>query len=98
MPLVVFPEGGRAPDGSVQEFLAGAAYMAIRAQVPLVPLTVVGTYEVLPMHVYHLAPRPLLLVVGEAIPTGGLTTRDAERLTEQVRREITRTYLRYSAS
>lgn len=97
MPLVVFPEGGRSPDGKVQAFLAGAAYMAIRAQMPVVPLTLVGTYEVLPMHVYHLAPRPVLLVVGDAIATTGMSSRDADALTEQVRADITRTYLRYSA-
>lgn len=97
MPLVVFPEGGRSPDGAVQSFLAGAAYMAIRAQVPLIPLTLIGTYEVLPMHVYHLAPRPLLLVVGDPIETEGLGTRAAEQLTDQLRDEITRTYLRYCA-
>ncbi len=97
MPLVVFPEGGRSPQGGVQPFLAGAAFMAIRAQVPVVPLTLVGTYELLPMHVYHLAPRPLLLVVGEPISTVGLTTRDAEAVTAQVRWQIERTYLRYSS-
>ena len=97
MPLVVFPEGGRSPEGGVQSFLSGAAYMAIRAQVPLVPLTLVGTYELLPMHVYHLAPRPLLLVVGEPISTVGRGSRDADALTDELREEITRTYLRYWA-
>ncbi len=97
MPLLVFPEGGRSPDGEVQSFLAGAAYMAIRAQVPIVPLTLIGTYELLPMHVYHLAPRPLLLVIGEPIATEGLGPRDAQALTDQLRGEITRTYMRYSA-
>lgn len=98
MPLVVFPEGGRSPDGDVQTFLAGAAYMAIRAQAPIVPLTLVGTYEVLPMHVYHLTPRPLLLVVGDPISTIGMVARDAEAITDRVRQEITRTYLRFSAA
>ena len=98
MPLLVFPEGGRSLDGEVQPFLAGAAFMAIRAQVPIVPLTLVGTYELLPMHVYHLAPRPLLLVVGEPILTIGLNTRDAEVLTGRVRDAIETMYLRYSAT
>lgn len=97
IPLVVFPEGGRSPDGEVQTFLAGAAYMAIRAQAPIVPLTLVGTYALLPMHVYALNPRPLLLVIGDPITTIGLGPRDAEALTEQVRQVITRTYLRYSS-
>ena len=97
MPLLVFPEGGRSASGALQPFLAGAAFMAIRAQAPVVPLTIVGTYEVLPIHVYHLAPRPLFLVVGEPISTVGLTTRDAERLTAEVRRQIETAYLKYSS-
>ena len=93
MPLVIFPEGGRTADGAMQPMAAGAAWMAIKAGVPLVPLTLIGTYELLPIHVYALRPRPLKLVVGEPISTAGLTTRDAERLTEQLHAEIYRTYL-----
>lgn len=93
LPLVIFPEGGRAFDGQLQPMVAGAAWIAIKAQVPLVPLTLIGTYELLPIHVYALRPRPLKLVVGEPIPTAGLTTRDAERLTAQLRDVIHRTYV-----
>ena len=92
MPLLIFPEGGRTADGRLQPMVAGAAWMAIKAQVPLVPLTLIGTYELLPIHVYALHPRPLKLVVGEPISTVGLTTRDAERLTAQLRDEIFRTF------
>ena len=92
LPLVVFPEGGRTASGDLQSMAAGAAWMAIRAQVPLVPLTLVGTYELLPIHVYALHPRPLQLIVGEPIPTAGLTTRDAERLTSELHAAIFRTY------
>jgi 1-acyl-sn-glycerol-3-phosphate acyltransferase len=93
MPMVIFPEGGRAFNGELQAMAAGAAWMAIKAQVPLVPLTLVGTYELLPIHVYALRPRPLKLIVGEPIPTTGLTTRDAEALTEQLRAVIHATYV-----
>jgi len=67
--------------------------MAIKAQVPLVPLTLVGTYELLPIHVYALKPRPVKLIVGEPISTVGMTTRDAEALTETLRRIIHETYI-----
>ena len=93
MPLVIFPEGGRAFNGELQPMAAGAAWMAIKAQVPLVPLTLVGTYELLPIHVYALQPRPLKLIVGEPIPTLGLTTRDAEVLTNRLRTIIHETYI-----
>jgi len=93
MPLVIFPEGGRAATGELQPMAAGAAWMAIRAQVPIVPLTLVGTYELLPIHVYVLRPRPLKLIVGEPIPTVGMTTKDAETLIERVRGVIHATYI-----
>lgn len=96
LPLVIFPEGGRSATGETQTFLAGGAFMAIRAQVPLVPVTLVGTFELLPIHKYHLRPRPLLVIVGEPIPTIGMTTRDAEALTQRAYDAITQTYLRYT--
>jgi 1-acyl-sn-glycerol-3-phosphate acyltransferase len=70
--------------------------MAIKAQVPLVPLTLIGTYELLPIHVYALHPRPLLVVVGDPIPTTGLNVRDADALTQRLYESIAATYSRYS--
>jgi 1-acyl-sn-glycerol-3-phosphate acyltransferase len=93
MPMVIFPEGGRAYNGKLQPMIAGAAWMAIKAQVPMVPLTLVGTYELLPIHVYALKPRPLKLIVGEPISTEGMTTRDAEALTARLRAVIHETYV-----
>ena len=71
MPLVIFPEGGRTPDGRMSPFQSGAAFMAIKAQVPLVPLALIGTYELLPMHTYYLLPRPLKIVIGGPHPHHG---------------------------
>jgi 1-acyl-sn-glycerol-3-phosphate acyltransferase len=46
--LVVYPEGGRSPDGEIHEFRPGAAWMARRAAVPVVPVHIAGTDDVLP--------------------------------------------------
>ncbi len=98
LPVFVFPEGGRAAEGTMTPFQSGAAFMAIKAQVSLVPLALIGTYELLPIHVYHLTPRPLKLVVGEPIATIGLTTRDAEALTQRLFAAITSLYFKHSSS
>lgn len=98
LPMLIFPEGGRTATGELQPMMAGAAYIAIKAQVPLVPLTLVGTYELLPIHVYALRPRPLKLIVGEPISTLGLTGKDAEALTERFKQVIHETYVSESAS
>jgi 1-acyl-sn-glycerol-3-phosphate acyltransferase len=98
MPLVVFPEGSRSLSGEMKPMASGAAFMAIRAGVPLVPLALIGTYELLPIHVYALRPRPLKIVVGEPISTQGLTTKEAEALTGRLRSEIERLYYAHSES
>jgi 1-acyl-sn-glycerol-3-phosphate acyltransferase len=67
--------------------------MAIKAQVPLVPITLIVTYELLPIHTYALRPRPLKLVIGDPLPTAGLATRDADALTERLRSVIHETYI-----
>jgi 1-acyl-sn-glycerol-3-phosphate acyltransferase len=95
--LVIFPEGGRAEHGRMTPFQSGAAFMAIKAQVPLVPLAIVGTYEMLPIHTYHLTPRPLKIVVGEPIETTGLTARDADALTQRLFDAIAALYFRHHA-
>jgi 1-acyl-sn-glycerol-3-phosphate acyltransferase len=46
--LVIFPEGGRSPDGWAQEFRGGAAYLAVRTSAPVVPVYLHGTRRVLP--------------------------------------------------
>ena len=95
-PLVVFPEGGRSVTGHLQEFMGGAAYVAIRAQAPIVPIAIVRTDEVLPMNSFHLLPGEVEMVIGEPIPTTGLRVRDMDSLTTQVRRAIAEMY--YSRS
>lgn len=88
MPLFVFPEGGRTTTGELQPFLSGAAYLAIRAQVPLVPLALHGVYDLLPIHTHHFFPGELTLSVGEPIETKGMTPRQAEELTARLRTAI----------
>ena len=95
-PLFLFPEGARSPDGTMHSPASGCAFMAIRAGVPLVPLALIGTYELLPMHVYSLRPRPLKIIVGDALSTQGLTTKDADALTARLYAEISRMYYQHS--
>jgi 1-acyl-sn-glycerol-3-phosphate acyltransferase len=98
LPLVLFPEGARSPDGTMHPPASGCAFMAIRAGVPLIPLALIGTYELLPIHVYSLRPRPLKIIVGDALSTAGLTTKDADALTARLYAEITAMYHKYTTS
>jgi 1-acyl-sn-glycerol-3-phosphate acyltransferase len=94
MPLVIFPEGGRTPDGEIKPFMPGAFFLAIKAQVDIVPVALVGTYELLPMDTYHIKCRPLEMRVGESISTAGLTMRDLEALSAKVQKALEDLYCR----
>ena len=92
MPLVIFPEGGRTPDGEIKPFLPGAFFLALKAQVDIVPVALVGTYELLPMDTYHIKCRPLEMRLGEPISTAGLTMRDLEALSARVQKAMEKLY------
>jgi 1-acyl-sn-glycerol-3-phosphate acyltransferase len=94
MPLVIFPEGGRTPNGEIKPFLPGAFFMAIKAQVDIVPVALVGTYELLPMNTYHIKCRPLEMRVGEPISTTGLTLRNMQELSSKVQKALEDLYYR----
>ena len=88
MPLVIFPEGGRAGDGHITPFMSGAFYASIKAQVPVVPMAIVGTFEALPMNTFHIQPRELSLLIGEPISPANYTTRDMDVLAAATQRAI----------
>lgn len=92
MPLVIFPEGGRTPDGKLQPFLPGAFFLAIKAHADIVPIALVGTFELLPMNTYHIKCRPVEMRVGDPISTAGLSLRDTEAVTAKVKSAIEALY------
>lgn len=87
--VLFFPEGTRSADGVLKPFKKGAAMLAIKAQVPLVPMAVAGTMEILPPGSRSIrGGRHAALLVGEPIPTAGLTEQDRESLTERSRQAV----------
>lgn len=95
-PLFVFPEGGRTPDGTIKPFMSGAFYVAIKAGVPIVPMAIIGTYEILPMNSYVIQPHSIRLVVGKPISTEGMNPREMGSLAVKVQREIEDLYYAHS--
>ena len=83
--VVVFPEGTRSRTGELLPFKNAPFGLAIAAQVPIVPVYVHHTFEILPKGAWRLRPRPIRLVVGQAIATAGLRPEDRERLRDEVR-------------
>lgn len=86
--LLVFPEGGRSHTGELREFKDGAAYIAIRAGAPIVPMALVGTRTVLPFGSGTPRSGNVEMRIGDPIPTTGLKLHDRAQLTLQVREHI----------
>ncbi|HTV06963.1 MAG TPA: lysophospholipid acyltransferase family protein [Acidobacteriaceae bacterium] len=96
MPVFIFPEGGRSESGHLEDFLNGPAFMAIRAGVPIIPMALVGTHELLPIHASEFYPVPVTLVVSEPIDTSSYSIRQVEELTQRLRDTISRLYYEHS--
>jgi len=85
--VLLFPEGGRCPEG-LREFKEGAAYIAIKAGVPVVPMALVGMRRLLPMGSIHIRRGEAVLRIGDPIPTAGMTLSARTALTERLYREV----------
>ncbi len=88
--LFFFPEGGRSRDLRLRPFRAGPFLLAIKAGVPVVPVVILGTREVLPIGSINIRPGQVEVVVKQPIPTAGTTRKDADRLATEVREQIAR--------
>jgi 1-acyl-sn-glycerol-3-phosphate acyltransferase len=78
--IVIFPEGTRSDDGRLQEFKSGGAILAIRAQVPVVPVAILGTHRVMPKGSLRILPGRVEIRIGKPIPTEGMRGKDRDSL------------------
>src|SRR5438445_711809 len=85
---VVFPEGTRSRTGELLPFKNAPFGLAIAAQVPVVPVYVHHTFEILPKGGIRLRPRPIRILVGDPIATEGMGVDQRQELRDRVRPAI----------
>ena len=83
--VFVFPEGGRSPNGHFKEFKAGTFLLAIKAGVPVIPVTLNGTRAVLKMNSFHVHPGRVEMILHAPVSTDGMHSRSADALCTRVR-------------
>jgi 1-acyl-sn-glycerol-3-phosphate acyltransferase len=86
--LILFPEGTRSRDGRVGKFKAGTFFLALDANLRVVPLSVVGSRHVMLKGRLATYPGHVKLVVHSPIDTAGMSSRDAREFAERVRQII----------
>lgn len=84
-PVVVFPEGSRSRTREMLPFKSGTFYLAILSGIPIVPITVSGSREVLEPDSLHIRPGRVRVVIHTAISTEGLSVHDVSELSKRVR-------------
>jgi 1-acyl-sn-glycerol-3-phosphate acyltransferase len=78
--VVIYPEGTRSTDGQMGEFRSGALRLARDCSVPIVPVAVLGTAEVLPKGASFISPAPMEVHIGEPVDPNGATAAQLREL------------------
>jgi 1-acyl-sn-glycerol-3-phosphate acyltransferase len=86
--IVVFPEEGRSRQRQMRPFQRGGFLLALKSELPIVPVAIDGTYDVMPATTFRIKPGPVTITVTHPIETAGLALRDKEKLAEESRRRI----------
>lgn len=86
--LIVFPEGTRSTDGSVAPFKGGSFLIALQSQLPVVPISVVGSRHVMFRGEVTVRPRHVTVIVHDPVETAGLPRGAARQLTETIREKV----------
>lgn len=85
---LIFPEGTRSRDGKMQSFRRGAFFLAINSQAPIVPITIEGTYGLMPKGSPFTKKGTVKVTFHQAVPVSGLAKEDMPALMEHVRMQI----------
>jgi len=92
MSVVIFPEGSRSPDGSIQPFKKGGFTLAIKSGVPIVPIAISGSRDIMPKDKLTAASGEIRIRMDHPIKTENFSLKGRESLMKGVREVITRNF------
>src|SRR5687768_16696562 len=88
--IVVFPEEGRSRERPMRPFQRGGFLLALKSELPIVPVAVNGTYDVFRAGAKRITPGPVTVTVTPPIPTVGRSIKEKEQLAQESRNRIGR--------
>jgi 1-acyl-sn-glycerol-3-phosphate acyltransferase len=86
--FLVYPEGTRSPEGKLLPFRRGGFFLALEAGAPIVPISIKGTYELMPRGTRHIRTGTVRIVFHEPIAVSGSSPETLPELMERVRAAI----------
>ncbi|HRD99878.1 MAG TPA: lysophospholipid acyltransferase family protein, partial [Ilumatobacteraceae bacterium] len=96
-PIVMFPEGERKSGPIVQPLFEGAAYVAAKGDVPIIPVGIGGSEQVMPKKAKFMYPHKVVVIIGAPIVPAkneqGRTPRsELKQITAQLHDELQRLF------
>jgi len=86
--FLVFPEGTRSRDGNIQPFRRGGFFLALDGRAPIVPMTIKGSFKIMPKGQWHAEKGVVRIVFHDPVPVEGYTPENMGELMEKVRAAI----------
>jgi 1-acyl-sn-glycerol-3-phosphate acyltransferase len=92
MSVVIFPEGSRSSDGSIQPFKKGGFTLAIKSKVPIVPIAITGSREIMPKDRLTATSGEIRIRIDHPIETKHYSLKDRKPLMEKVKETISKNF------
>jgi len=86
--FLIFPEGTRTPDGILQAFRRGGFFLAVQSGAPLIPVSIGGTFALMPRGRRIPKRGPISVVFHPPLPTAGISAEEIPALMARVRQAI----------
>jgi 1-acyl-sn-glycerol-3-phosphate acyltransferase len=86
--VLIFPEGTRSHDGNIRPFKKGGFVLAVDAGVPIVPVIIHGTWDIMPKDRLLIKPGNVVLEIKEPVDTSDYSRKTKDDLLEKVRNII----------
>ncbi len=86
--IVIFPEEGRSRERQMRPFQRGAFLLALKSELPIVPIAIKGTFDVMRAGTKRITPGPVTVTLTPPIATAGLSVRDKDKLSQESRARI----------
>lgn len=86
--MVIFPEGTRSKGNTIGEFKAGSLKLALKAGVPIIPITIRGSYKIMEANGSIIKPAEVEILIHDPLSTSGLSKEEAKELPDKVRKII----------
>ncbi|MFO7568688.1 MAG: lysophospholipid acyltransferase family protein [Smithellaceae bacterium] len=90
--VMTFPEGTRSRDGEIKAFKQGTFHLAIASGVPIVPISIIGSGEIMPKRSLKVKPGRIKLVIDKPIDVKKYTLENRQVLIDRVRQTIMQNY------